>query len=458
MPDLRKQIFLESGKTVSRKARSRNQSTGVSPAGSPAPSRGGSRANSRTRGASEEEEVVSDSEYADSLASSQVNSEDGEEEPGISWDHLLRDHIAGIVDRKRSNAEGRKLKLTAYANCIRRHPTATESIDSQLRELIPALLQSARNGSTREETIAALKALEVTMLSTDSEAHDAVYARVYPVLKGVCEDSDEESVKVEAIQALSIAAVCGGGSETTAEDLMEFLIEIVESDGHVIDAGDNGPVVSAALTAWGFVASNVSDLGDQSAQALEAFTDQLDSADVEVQIAAGKNIALLLEAAREYEEETDEPWNMQYDQEKLIRRVTALTKESAKSISKKNRKQLHASFNSVLTSIELGKGPGYSTARRMASNPHTGGSKSEFNDDFQEYGYRETISFGNISMLIDSWSLLAQTETLKAVLGGGLAIHYMENPVVKELLRDAHAEFTATPKKKRDKKGFDEFV
>ena len=454
MRDLRKKILLESGKTVSRKARSRPESGLASPSASPAASRAGSRAPSRY--ASEDEDNISDSEYADSIISSVVGSDDNDDATaGAVWTDRLKDRITELLDRKRSSAKGRETTLNAYAHLIRYH-YAGEQIEGQFSELVPALLKSIRGGANYEETVAGLKALTLTILSAQSET---VYDQVWNSLKGACENSDEESVKVEAIEAMSIAAMCGGGSVEGAEELLEFLIEIVESDGHSVEAPDNGRVVSAALGAWGFVASHLDDLQDQSEQALEAFTEQLDSTDVDVQIGAGRNIALLFESAREYEEESasaedgsapSSSWDMQYDQHKLVQRMTALTRESSKAISKKDRKQLHASFNSVLTSLERGKGPGYSTARRQAANPHAGGSaaRSDFSTDGEpaeagEYGYRERVRVHNISITIDTWSLSARVEMLRSVLGGGLAAHYAENPAVRDLLSSAHVEFVS---------------
>ncbi|KAL7622896.1 hypothetical protein AAE478_006575 [Parahypoxylon ruwenzoriense] len=430
MHDLRKKVF-ESSKTVSRKARSRQQSAQPSPANS----RPGSRAPSRQVS---EEEYSSDSDWEDSLTNSVANSEEGDEASPVSRSEVLHNHIVDLLDQKRSSMQDREGKLTAYTNLIRHHPNATEEIEQQINDLIPALLRGVRGRGTTLETINAIKALTVTILTTELEtAHD----RVYPTLKGICENSDDESVKVAAIKAMGIATMCGGGSATAAEELMEFLLEIVESDGHAIDAGDNGPVVAAALTAWGFVASNIDDLEEQSTRALEAFTEQLDSTDVDVQVAAGADIALLLEVAREYEEEMGEAWNMRYDQDKLLQHLTALTRESSKSISKKDRRHLHTSFNSVVTSLEHGKGPGYSTARRFATNPHTGGNKAEFRDDYQEYGYREKLRIQNISIIIDSWSLSARVGMLRSILGSGLANHYMDNPVVRGLLHGAQTEY-----------------
>ncbi|KAI1466147.1 interferon-related developmental regulator-domain-containing protein [Daldinia caldariorum] len=437
MHDLRKKIF-ESGKTVSRKARSRQQSAQASPAGSRAASRAASRQAS-------EEEDSSDYEYNESIASSVINSEDGDESGLVPPAEILHSRIVDLLDQKRDGAQDREDKLTAYTELIRHHPSA-EEIDGQMNELIPLLLKTIRGRRTPQGVLWALRALMLTILTTGDES---IHDRVYPTLKSLSQDTnyddDDELIKVATIKAMGISTMCGGGSETAAEEFLEFLIEIIESDGHIVEAGDNGPVVAAALKTWGFVASGLDDLEDQSTQALEAFTEQLESSDVDVQVAAGSNIALLMEAAREYEEENGETWNLRFDQDGLLRRLNALTRESSKAISKRDRRQLHSSFNSIVTSLEHGKGPGYSTARRFSSNPHTGGNRTDFNEDYQEYGYRQRFRIQNISITIDSWSLSARLEMLKSILGGGLASHYINNPVVKDLLSGAKTEYVSSP-------------
>ncbi|XDG03924.1 hypothetical protein ABKA04_003539 [Annulohypoxylon sp. FPYF3050] len=448
MHDLRKKIF-ESGKTVSRKARSRQPSAQQSPASS----RPGSRATSRH---ASDEEDDSEYEYTDSLASSLIISEEGDEEEGTtppSTSEVLHNHIVDLLDQKRDSGQDRADKLNAYTELIRHHPSA-EEIDAQMDELIPMLIKSVRGRRTPQGVMWSLKALMVTTLTSGAES---IHDRVYSTLKTLCEnsdydDDDNEQIKVLAIRAMAVSTLCGGGSVTAAEEFLEFLIEIIQSDGHVIEAGDNGPVVSAALNAWGFVASGLDDLEDQSTEALEAFMEQLDSNDVDVQVAAGSNIALLLESAREYEEGTGETWNMRYDQDALLHRMHSLTRESSKSISKKDRRQLHSNFNSIVTSLEHGKGPGYSTARRFASNPHTGGNKSDFNGDYQEYGYRQKLRIQNISIVIDTWSLSARVGMLKSILGGGLASHYLNNPVVRDLLSGAKTEYVSAPQTQRPNK------
>lgn len=441
MSDLRKKIF-ESGKTVSRKARSRQQSALASPASS----RGASRATSQQ---ASDEDDESDYEYNESVASSLGNSEDGDEADPAPPSEALHNRIVDLLDQKRDSGQDREKKLTAYTELIRHHPSA-EEVESQMGEIIPMLIKGVRGRRTSQGVLQSLKALMTTILSTGAEN---IHADVYQPLKALIQDSDndddDEAIKVAAIQAMGISVMCGGGSFTAAEEFLEFLLDIIESDGHVIGAGDNGPVVATALTVWGFVASGLDDLEEQSSRALEAFTEQLDSSDVHVQIAAGSNIALLFETAGEYEVETGQPWNMRVDQDRLLRRLNALTRESSKSISKKDRRQLHSSFNSVVTSLTLGKGPGYSTARRSQSNPHTGGNRVDFKGDYQEYGYRQKLRINNISIVIDTWSLSARLGMLKSILGGGLASHYLNNSVVKDLLSGAKTEYVSAPPKKK---------
>lgn len=455
MRDLRKKILMESGKTMSRKARLRPDSnfgsTTQSPSSSPAGSRQGSRAPSRY--ASEDE--LSDSDNIDSLSNSIIHSEDGDDTIS-DWTDKLKDCINEILDRKRSSVKGRESYLAGYVH-LTRHHFADTMIENQLHELVPAMLKSIRGGRNTDEIVAALKALQMTTLTTQS---DSIYDQVFSSLKSVCESSGEESIKVEAIYTMAIVTIYGGGMEATMEELMDYTLEIVESDGQIVEAPDNGPVVTAASATWGILASHIEDLEQQSEQALEAFMDQLDSSDVEVQVAAGTNVALIFEAVRAYNERMEEehaqkqedlreearrkkedfkpepynPFDLQHNKHQLVQRMTELAGESSKAVSKKGRRQLHSQFASILTSLELGKGPGYSKAGRVARESDRSGARVyDAEKVFEEFGYRESIRGDKeMSLTIDSWSLSIRVQFLKKVLGGGFTTHWSYNPAVEE--------------------------
>lgn len=454
MRDLRKKILLESGKTVSRKARSKPDSNfgsgTLTPSSSPAGSRPGSRAPSRY--ASEDD--MSDSD-TDNLSSSLVTSDDGE---GAirDWTDQLKDCINEILDRKRSSVQGREKYMNGFVH-LARHHFADYIIDNQLSGLVPALLRCIQSGRNAAEAVAAMKALQVTAISTQS---DNIYDQVFSTLRAQCENSDEESVKIEAINTMGAVTIFGGGLEESVQELMSFLLEIVESDGHSIEAGDNGPVVTAALTTWGFLASHLDDLVHESEEALEAFAEQLESIDADVQIASGSNIALIFEAVTNYNTQAEEehnrrqqelmeearrrkerhilepfnPFDLQYNQHKLIQRITELASEASRSVSRKTRRNLHANFNSILTSLTRGTGPNYSTAGRLARPSDREGERVRNSErGFQEYGYRDRVKGNNdMQMTVDSWSLSMRVHFMKRALGGGFSTHWEFNPAVQE--------------------------
>ncbi|KAL9946794.1 hypothetical protein D7B24_005110 [Verticillium nonalfalfae] len=443
MHDLRLKVLRESGKTVSRKSRSRPESTRGStmnsPSGSPGHSQYNSPAHSRagSRYASEEEE--SEEDYDDSMTASTLSNGSEavfDESHGAVWTQILQDRIVELQDRKRSSVKGRETALVSYLHLLKQH-YADRQVGSSSHDIVTALMRSVRSGGSTLEKSLALQALQVTLLTSPS---DSLYDDIYQQIEKACEDDESAEVKAAAIQAMAVTALYGGGSETAAEELLEFLVGVVESDGESVGAGDNGDVVVAALQSWAFVASQIDDISELVSAAMDAFVEQLDSTDVDVQTSAGFNIAFIFEAARDHEEETGEVMNLQYDPKRLISRMAEASKPAAKGTSRKDRRHLRKNFASIVTSLEHGKGPGYSTSGRPASNPHTGGSKIEHDGDVQEFGYREKLRVGESIVLIDSWSLMARVDTVRNIVGGGFPTHFNDNPTVADLLNNPDTE------------------
>lgn len=436
MHDLRKKALLESGKTVSRKARSRPDSKTATPITSPGHSPHSSRAGSRY---ASENENSSDSELEDVMTMSTASGSDlggGDEDNGRSWTDRLQMRVTQIVaggrsgERKKMSNQEREDMLKSYLHLVR-HYYVQHEIRSSMNEIILGLVRSARIGGSANERTLALGALTVTILTNPT---DTILDQHVSSLKSAAE-SDEEEVKVAAIYALAVAAMYGDGSTEAAEDMLQYMIDIVESDGHIIDAPDSADVVVAALKSWGFIAAHLEDLSDQSEQAMEAFVEQLNSTDAHVQTSAGDNIALLFETAREMEEESGEKLNFKYDPKRLAQQMRDISRGS-KSMSKRDRRHLKGDFTSIATGLERGKGPGYSTAGFPMSNPHKGGSvvNSAHGDDINEFGYRQTIFVGKEKLTIDSWALSAKTEFLRTVLAGGFPTHLAKNETVQEML------------------------
>lgn len=463
MHDLRQKVLLQSGKTVSRKQRSHAESSRTSSVNhTPNTSPGGSRVNSRpaSHAGSDNED-----EYDDVMTRSTM-SDDGEDEHTASgkhvaaWPDRLRDRIDALLDSKRSSVQGRAGTLKAYTHLLKHH-YAAQVISPHAAALISAISNSI-SGKSDEEKINALRALSVTILTCPANEFPqlrAPYEKVCRTLEDRCRDTDGELVKVEVIRALGTYALYGGGS---SDEASQFFLGIVQTDGDTVDALDSGAVVSAAMEAWAFVASYTSDLHELADEALEAFTDQLEAGDPDVQASAAFNIALLFEAVRRDDEETEaEKPSFQHEHHVAMEKLEQIEGDSSRSVSRKERKDLRSTIRSVMTSLELHKGPGYSTAIRQAANPNKGsggikGGEKHSDRQFHEYGSREKVRIGDQLVTIESWAVKARVDMLKTLLEGGFGEHFMKNPLLEEILEDAKVEGVANAASRKSKRGGDE--
>ncbi|KAK4989026.1 hypothetical protein LTR50_003495 [Elasticomyces elasticus] len=478
MHDLRRQA-LESGKTVSRKARSKQNSASSSHPSSPATSRAASRNPSRNASSDEEGggDVSDDgstqwsSNSIDELLATPAASDDNTDAPADAWKAELAERMDRIVARKKSSAQSREENLSAYAHILAMRYARAE-IRGRIGEILPAVLKSVKAGTTEKEVVAALKALALTLITDPT---DAIHEAVQQPLKQTITDSPHASAKAAATHALGVATFYGGAaSPEETQEVLDFLLEIVETDGGAAEAADDAALVTAALEEWGLLATAVEDMEEPSEAAMEAFVDQLDAADVRVQIAAGENIALLYEKSyteleSDEEEGGDEEEGSASDSDhsstsssssstsstnhhnnnnnpsgpKLKKRYTpyrrpdilrqtlrALSKTSNRQLSKRDRKALHANFADILHAVRHPtRGPRYRTALCEATG--------------REYGSGMVLRIGGGGgggrggggvVRVDTWAKLLRLRALRRVLGAGVAVHLMGNEGVWEVL------------------------
>ncbi|EME82604.1 uncharacterized protein MYCFIDRAFT_211101 [Pseudocercospora fijiensis CIRAD86] len=430
--DLRK-IALESGKTVSRKARSKESTPPISRGSSAQPSPRGSRIASR-QGSDDESELSDTTEWSTNSIDALVAPSELDDGPGDAWAAELEDCINTLIDRKRTSTEGREQYLSRFNLILTRH-YAQEELKSKIDDIVPILLKSVKSGQSEREVILALKGLALIIITEPSET---VYDTVQGIFKSTINDSQHGPAKVAAIHALSIATFYGGATVEETEEVMQFFLEIASSDGAVVEAEDDAEVVVASLGEWGLLATQLDDMEDATEEAMDTFVDQLESSDVGVQIAAGDNIALLYEKSFTEAESDDEPADSDdedrargprmikrytvYRQEHLLQqRLEKLAKGHSKRVSKQDRKNLHIEFKDILNTVEKPtRGPRYSTA---------------LDEEGREYGSRMKVTIhGGGKMSIDKWWKLHRLSALKRLLQSGFMVHYEHNQVVFDSL------------------------
>ncbi|KKZ62099.1 hypothetical protein EMCG_03393 [[Emmonsia] crescens] len=447
MRDLRRQA-LESKKTVSRKALSREASRANSRTNSAHNSRPSSRNASRHPSDDEDGESEGTSWSTPSLDEYFPTANDEEAASSETWQADLEEVINDYNDRKRSSILSREEALTTYVRILTSHYVEEPLRD--FHELLASFAKSIKSESSEKETVLALKAVGLTALTFLDET---IYDQMASVLRRTITDSPSLPIKAAAIHSLGACTFFGGAGEDEILEQMNFLLEIVSSDGHYANAGDNADVVTAALEEWGFLATEVEDLEHESEDAIEAFAEQLESSESSVQIAAGENIALLYEKSytpledgetiEEGEEEEEENefseeegssflsddedhnshnhgprlikrYNAYHNTPRIINQVDALAHVSGRHINKKSKRSLHSNFASILNTI---------------SNPRRGPqySKAIDNETYRQYGSRKTVKIHQDGfMKLDRWWKWLRLAALRRLLRWGFVTHYFE--------------------------------
>jgi len=387
---------------------------------------------------------------------------DGVDKVPDAWQAELVDRIEEILARKGSTVLGREKCYKTYVHLLTAQ-YAEEEIRGKEAELVVAFLKSIKEERSEKETILALKgrsrttysskhlqandlpiALAMTLITSPSEL---IYEASSTPLKRTISHSLSTAAKTAAIHALGGCTFWGGASDDEILENMDFLLEIISSDGHTIDAPDEPDPVVAALEEWGFLCTLIDDMSAQSEDATEAFAEQITSSYPSVQIAAGENIALIFEKSfkqidpdedsladypdsdliADPDEESEKPklirlYPAYRRTDQLIHSLQSIANISTHHLSKTDRKALRTNFSDILNSVEYPtRGPRY----QNAISDETG----------KRYGSRMVVKIQKGgAMRIDRWWKLHRLQGLRRVLQGGFVGHYEKNEVVFDTL------------------------
>lgn len=352
--------------------------------------------------------------------------------------------IDDIIDTKRSNKERRDKALRLYSYFLRQHYISDpEVLSTRLEELLESFARSISNERDSEaEAISGLSALALTMITT---CDGTIYAMFAPLLKRMITISSSYAYKASALHCLgTIVFFHASGDDDLLLEHMDFLLKIITSNGGEVNATGDVETVAAAVEEWGFMATAVEDLEIQSEAAATAFMDHLDS-DFPVKIAAGENLALLYEKSfietegnRQNVPTADgnladgenhgfplpggellikryDAFVHKYD---VTTRVAEIANITDRQTSRKDRRDLHKTFSSILATLEdPRRGPFYSTALNEATE--------------REYGSRNIVKIGTdgpqtVAISVDNWSIWLRLAALRRIMQGGLAKHHQE--------------------------------
>lgn len=326
----------------------------------------------------------------------------------------LEDKVAEIIDGlTQKSSQGR-------TNCFKTFTKALVKkympsfVKDRTFTLCDCIERSLKKGGAEEKCAAAeLATVLCVQLGTDPISENICRSLKPTLLTIAADKSAAPNVRGHCCLALANMAFLTGGDMAENLILMQqfevvFSGSYLKGDGTVPNVTTEiGAMHAAALNAWAFlftliVPGNIGTMinNSKSLPSLEQISELLESAHLEVRMAAGEVLALIYEVGREENEDFEEDFAVD-----LIDSLKQLATDSHKYRAKKDRKQQRATFRDILQFIEEDTVP-----------------------ELQ-------IKFGKEVLLLDTWVKRKQYDALCNILGPSINNHLVENDLIKDIFQ-----------------------
>ncbi|CAG9772789.1 unnamed protein product [Ceutorhynchus assimilis] len=293
--------------------------------------------------------------------------------------------------------------------------------------LCDCIEKSLKKGGADEKCAAAdLATIMCVQLSSDSTSED-ICRTLKPILLAMaCDNSASPKVRANCCLALGNISFISNGDMAENLALMQqfetiFSGSYLKGDGSVpTTSAETGALHAAALNAWALlftliVPGNIGTMMNNSKTLpnLEHISELLESAHLEVRMAAGEALALIYEIGREESDDFEDDFALD-----LIETLKQLATDSHKYRAKKDRKQQRATFRDILQFIE----------EDMISEVQ--------------------IKFGKDVLTLDTWVRRKQYDALCNILGPSINQHLIDNDLLKDIFEfettEADSKLTVT--------------
>ncbi|KAI9585216.1 hypothetical protein GQX74_001063 [Glossina fuscipes] len=318
--------------------------------------------------------------------------------------------IQALENATEKSAQTRTLALQSICEILM-HRYMPDFVDDRKVTLIDCIEKSIRRGKGAEQAWGArLAPLLVLQLGGDETISKTLNQFL---LTTVQDKSVTFDARAKCCTALGLLNFFGGEDIGDLLTLMQCFESIFS--GSYLKADDKVPISvsteastlhAEALSAWGllltlippgdFVAWMTS--GQPVLPSFKKIMGLLQSPHLDVRMAAGETLALILECGRSHDEEFLEDYLID-----LIDMVKQLATDSHKYRAKRDRKAQRATFRDVLRYLE--------------------------DDILPEI----TIRFGSESLVLDSWAIHHQYSALCVVMGPGMTNQLQENDFIRDI-------------------------
>jgi len=316
------------------------------------------------------------------------------------WESKVKEAI-DLAGQK--SAGGRVKALEALCSgLLRRYEP--DFLANQQMTVCDVIQRSLKKGKGGEVVAAARLAVLLALQLPDCEE---VYKELKPVLVPMVTDKTAPAAtRAAAATAVAGLAFLGGGEMAEVVAVMEvlegvFAASYCKKDGSVPSPPAEAQALHcAALSSWALLLTLLTsgEVYRLAAAQVAHLRGLLLSSDLELRMAAGESLALVLEFAYDYDEEFEPQ-----DLGGLVVAVRQLATDSTKSRSKKDRKEQRSTFRDVLRGVEEGEPPS------------------------------QKVKFGRETLRLDSWFATLQYQWFCKQLGSGMNLHLAANDMLREI-------------------------
>lgn len=368
-------------------------------------SMGGGKSRGEILGTSDEDSL-NDNNSVISLNSDGTYLDDGGfEEPDEQaqsdvFEEKLMEAIDGLTQK---SAQGRTSCLESVGTSLTMK-YIPEFVLNRKMTLTDCIERCLKKGRGVEQAAAAQLATLLCVQLGSGDYTDEVFREISPLLTLILLDHSMSVVARSkccwALGLLSFLANTGDVDETMSTLESIFSGSYRKGDGSIPTvAPEIASLHYAALSAWSLLLT-ITDLSSLSSlPTLNQLSGLLDSTHLDVRMAAGEGIALLLEQARQVSDD----WLLEGDED-LLEKLRQLATDSHKYRAKKDRKTQRSSFRDILRFVENDEPPNIQ------------------------------VRFGQEALALDSWSRKKQYDAFCQVLGSGLNLHLRENDLLRDIL------------------------
>ena len=208
------------------------------------------------------------------------------------WQDEMLETVDALGERKGSSTSGREELLKTFVRVASLKVITEDMLAGRGEELIAVLGRMVKSGRSEKEVI--LSARAISLLAASTPESRTLSTSILPLLTQTISNGGHNSSTPALIHA--VASIAFFSPTLSSEDiipLLDFLIEIVESNGHSIGEGEDNDTLVAAIEAFGVLLSVLEDYYDTIHKSLPILIEALSSTSLSVPRSRRNNSPIL---------------------------------------------------------------------------------------------------------------------------------------------------------------------